>query len=62
MRYYVGFYTNKPELIRDEVEIDELTVIIKDAMNLLPSARTMDMLLKKHNAILTDSVVYPQRH
>lgn len=32
MRHYVGFYTNRPELIRREVRVEKLTTIMKDAM------------------------------
>ncbi len=58
IRYYTAFYTNRPELIREEPRTEVLISIIKDARDVFPSAKTIDLLLSKHLPILTgDGIV-----
>ncbi len=60
MRYYVGFYTSRPELVEDAPEGDELLALIEESRGLYPFTRTLDLLLRKHKAILYDSIL-PQQ-
>ena len=42
LRYYVGFYTQRPGLVRDELEGDELLDAIDQVRSLYPFTKTLD--------------------
>ncbi|MBL7063557.1 MAG: hypothetical protein ISS49_05015 [Anaerolineae bacterium] len=52
LRYYVGFYTSQPELVIDVPGGDELLQLVEKVRSLYPFTRTLDLLLRKHKAIV----------
>ncbi len=61
MRYYVGFYTRQPEIIRDEPETDDLLASAEDAKLLFPFSRTLDLLLRKHRSVINRTSILPHK-
>ncbi len=60
MRYYVGFYTSCPELVRDAPKEEELITRIREARASFPFSGTLDRLLKWHEAIVEKGVYLPE--
>ncbi len=52
IRYYVGFYTSQPELVRDAPKGDELLALVERSRGLYPFTRTLDLLLDKYNTVV----------
>ncbi|MCP4695098.1 MAG: hypothetical protein GY859_44130 [Desulfobacterales bacterium] len=61
MRYYVGFYTSRPELVWDAPKEEELLALIQEARSSFPFTRTLDLLLRKHEAVVKRGVYLPQQ-
>ncbi|QTA82434.1 p-loop domain-containing protein [Desulfonema limicola] len=61
MRYYVGFYTQKPELITGELETQELLFFIEKYKKEYPFTDILDLLLMKHRSIIEGTSVISQK-
>ncbi len=61
IRYYVGFYTSRPEIVRDAPKEDELLSIIQGARASFPFPGALDRLLRWHDAIVKREVYLPQK-
>ncbi|MCP4689906.1 MAG: hypothetical protein GY859_17780, partial [Desulfobacterales bacterium] len=61
MRFYVGFHTRRPEFVRDYPKTDELISMIQEARSSFPFTRSLDRLLKWHEAIVEREVYLPHQ-
>ena len=60
MRYYVGFYTRQPELIRQEPRNADLIAWIERSRRLFPFSDELDLLLSYHNSMLRGNMPSPE--
>ncbi|MBV7330969.1 hypothetical protein KFU94_22560 [Chloroflexi bacterium TSY] len=60
MRYYVGFYTQQPEMIRQELRDDDLTEWIEKSRTLFPFSDDLDLLLTYHRSMLKGNMPSPE--
>jgi len=61
MRYYVGFYTGRPELVLNRPEPEELLSLINDVRPLFPFSRTLDLILGWYKSVVTGDSTFPHR-
>jgi len=61
IRYYVGFYTRQPELIREAPEEDELLVWIEQHRHRFPFGRDLELLLNYHRSMRRGDMVSPEQ-
>jgi hypothetical protein len=61
IRYYVGFYTRQPELIREAPEEDELLAWIEQHRHLFPFGRDLELLLTYHRSMRQGQMVSPEQ-
>jgi len=61
MRYYVGFYTQRPELVTGEFETDELLFFIEKYRTEYPFSEILNLLLRKHRSIIEGNSIIPQK-
>ncbi len=61
MRYYVGFYTQRPEFVTGEPETGQLLDMIAEARKEFPFSGTLDLLLRKHQSVAEGGSIIPQQ-
>ncbi len=61
MRYYVAFYTRKPELIHMELKEDELIAAIQEYRSLFPFTERLDWMLIWHKSVVKKEVYLPHK-
>ncbi|MCP4111909.1 MAG: hypothetical protein GY749_41335 [Desulfobacteraceae bacterium] len=61
MRYYVGFLTGQPEMVKDNPKEEELLSLIEKSRSRFAFTRTLDLLLRWHDAIVRREVYYSHK-
>ncbi|MCP4647390.1 MAG: hypothetical protein GY852_06600, partial [bacterium] len=61
MRYYVGFLTGQPEMVKDNPKEEELLSLIEKARSRFSFTRTLDLLIRWHDAIVRREVYYSHK-
>jgi hypothetical protein len=60
IRYYMAFYRSQPGIITKAVKGDKLLSLVKESQKAVPFPDLLDLLVEKHEEIVTDDSVYPQ--
>lgn len=62
IRYYVGFYTQQPEIMQQNYTGDELVAWVKQSRSLYPFSERLDWLLTWHSSMLRGDMVSPEQN
>ena len=60
IRYYIGFYTGRPELITGRPDGERLLSLVRASKSKYPFTRTFDLILDWHESIVRGDSVLPQ--
>ena len=61
MRYYVGFYTQQPDIVRAEISEDILVEAVQAAQKSHPWVKSLDRLLEWHQSLRNGYMTIPQQ-
>lgn len=61
MRYYLAFYTRRPEIIRDTMPVDQLLAAMESARSAQPPIKSLDRLLSWHQSMRNGYMRVPQQ-
>ena len=61
LRYYVGFYTSQPELVKERLEGEKLLAKVQASRKLFPFTERLDWILGWCEQVEKNYSVYPHR-
>jgi len=61
IRYYVGFYTRQPWLIKKRITGEKLLKIVAESKKMYPFSERLDWMLDWYDAICREDTPFPQR-